>query len=428
MKPNDVAALVTRYFRDIGEQTLKGFAAIRATEPYQVASVTRTLRRMASAGLPGATLTSHFADLLQRLVCELLPAARRGLVPGLSFSGRHSRMERWLWSRLERQLSSTPTVLDIGCGYPPITSVEWARAWPEVRVVGIDPQLPGYLFERDDVHAVFTPKGELSYAMSAKALASINDETTSQTLKRSFTEARMKLAEGLEFKGQLAGAHVRLVRDPVLAYAMNNLSFERRDIAGAGRHDADALRCLNVFPYFSAKARVSHLNALAQLVKPGGLVVVGINWIGGSEAHYALYRRGDELLRTELAFSIDNLRPLGPIPWFEIYADKEIGELCRLVRTLRDDAKFSGDFDAWYERKVRELGIARRQKEFDIPPLDAPTVQQATRELMQAVQNETLVERAVEILQLRGYRAELNAGGEISVFLSPEPLSLGDRD
>ncbi len=413
----DGLSLTRRHFPDVAAPIGRRLGELQLPETAQVRAYLGILRRMSSAGMPARAFTSHFVGLLATFLLELVPAARRGLVPGLSFPGRHTRADRWMADVLARKRPRDGyTVFDIGCGYPPHTSVDLANAWPASKIVAVDPQLPAYLLEHSGVRAFFGRDRTLSYAVSDAALARVNDADTRAALIDAFARASLMLGELRSGEGELDGARFRLVKDPVQDHERENMSFETASIEGFGRRDADYVRCLNVLAYFPEPARTRARSALAQLLLPGGLLLTGSNFIAGSEAHYTVYERRSELKRVEIGFGIDNLRPLGPLPWLELHRDPEVQQLAGYVRAIRSDTAFSQDFDLTFERVTGELGLLDASADdFDIAPLPPTRAHDVLRALLTKLDDLGFVERAAAVLRTRGYDAARNATGDISV-------------
>ncbi len=422
----DCLEVASRYFSGL-TASAERLSLLGLTTFSQARVCSRMLQRMRAASMPSAVFTSHFVRLLASFTSELLPAARRGLVPGTSFSGRHERADRFMADVLARQRPrSTYDLFDIGCGYPPYTSVDLARAWPAAKLVGVDPQLPGYALDYDGVRGFFKDDGTLMYAVSDTALARANDTATRSALTRVFETTREQLGDGARAEGDLDGAHFTLSANPAREYELANLSLRAGSVETLPAGTADYVRCLNVLAYFREPERRRLRAQLGALLKPGGFLLTGANFVAGSEAHYSLYVREAELVHCEFTFGIDNLRPLGPLPWFELHPDPEVARLARYVGLIRRDAAFARDFDRTFEALATELGLrSEGVAEFDVAPAPPKVLGPLVGSLLRGLDERGFVERAADTLRQAGHDACRNAAGELSVRPAARAASAG---
>jgi hypothetical protein len=63
------------------------------------------------------------------------------------------------WHRPGRE----PVLLDLGCGFPPVTALDSATTLPGWRVIGVDPSFDRYLVYDGDDYACFDVEGLLRF-------------------------------------------------------------------------------------------------------------------------------------------------------------------------------------------------------------------------------------------------------------------------
>jgi hypothetical protein len=88
-------------------------------------------------------------------VLGAVPSAWDGAVPPIIMPGRHQKLDDYLarnsWHRPGRE----PVLLDLGCGFPPVTALDSATTLTGWRVIGVDPSFDRYLVSDGDDYACF---------------------------------------------------------------------------------------------------------------------------------------------------------------------------------------------------------------------------------------------------------------------------------
>lgn len=81
-------------------------------------------------------------------------------------SGRHRKLDQYVAGGNPWQEPSGEGVfVDLGCGFPPFTTVETAQRLRDWRVVGVDPAFGRYLvYDADGAYACFDARRHLRYA------------------------------------------------------------------------------------------------------------------------------------------------------------------------------------------------------------------------------------------------------------------------
>ena len=121
----------------------------------------------------------------------------------------------------------------------------------------------------------------------------------------------------------------------------------------------------NVLFYFDATFRTRAEEWALRTLRPGGLFLCGADGNLTFESRYSVYRNeSGNLVPKEFAFSLDNLRPPGVMPWFCLHnEEKETFTLARLIGILRSDESFRLDYDSRVDELLAENRIFVRQED-----------------------------------------------------------------
>ncbi|MEO7275498.1 MAG: hypothetical protein ABIX28_20730 [Vicinamibacterales bacterium] len=391
------------------------------------AFVERMFRSMHGAGFAATEVSLLQADILAALLSRLLPGNWEGRVPPITIAGRHGKLDQ-LVAQTAADDALPRTLIDVACGFPPLTTVDTATTLAGWQVTGVDRSLPAYLV--NDPHgnyAVFDGDGRATYF---QPLVPSADNWT--TLLRDWEASRQRferllqalLAERVRLGGPDRVEHdgATLEVQPVHAYAHDRLRFVAADLADAHLPPAGVVRCCNMLMYFNRAFRTAALAQLADLLEPNGLLVCGSDWIFTTEARYFTYRKRDgRLADCEFAFSLDNVAPLGILPWYTLNDDDvEIEVLMRLVGILRADRRFIDRFLEAADAIRAELGLPSRVS----GRTAAPAIHNASPAdlwILSARHSERLAEAfgaaAVEALGRQGLEARINSVGHIAVVM-----------
>ncbi|MFQ5704526.1 MAG: hypothetical protein ACE5HT_10950 [Gemmatimonadales bacterium] len=96
-------------------------------------------RNMKRARIEAHDFSQFLAWAVGSVVSKFLPGAWGGAIPPVTQPGRHATIDEYMAQSQWRSLEPGSTLLDIGCGFPPVTTADTARRFPEVDVVGADP-------------------------------------------------------------------------------------------------------------------------------------------------------------------------------------------------------------------------------------------------------------------------------------------------
>ena len=69
------------------------------------------------------------------------------MVPPITLEGRHSGIDEYMARNRWRKLEKGNRFLDLGCGFPPKTTLDSAKRFPESQLTGADPSFGRYLVQ-----------------------------------------------------------------------------------------------------------------------------------------------------------------------------------------------------------------------------------------------------------------------------------------
>jgi SAM-dependent methyltransferase len=384
--------------------------------------VERAFRLMAISKFDPHDLSPFVARFFTVIVPGILPGAWGGVVPPFTLPGRHRKIDSYLCSNEWANFESGAVLLDVGCGFPPQTSIDAAGAFPDWKIVGLDPAFEHYLFydEREN-YACLDRTGSVRYFQASRPeeyLRLYSDrEAAIQHFSQGFAQLlpRLPIDEGTLSTAEHDGR--RLVRHPLSAYERSNLRFIQGGFGSSGLPQAEIVRCFNVFIYFDADFRREAEEWVAQVLRPGGLFVCGRDDAESLNAHYSVYRNEDgRLVEKEFAFGIETVRHS---VWFALHdGEQETWRLAKLLGILRSDREFVRDYDARLDALLAKNRIAVRDESGHLVeppnPLEMSRALPVYQEIAREIEAE-FADRAVSVLQRAGLDAWRNPVGHIAV-------------
>lgn len=412
----------------LSASVLRHLAALDQERPEVRAFVRRAFRLMARCRFRAEDVSPFFGWSLGVIVPRMLPGAWGGLVPPTTVDRRHLRFDEYVQRAFP---SSARLFLDVGCGFPPLTTLNTAEHFPDWAVTGVDPCFEHYLvYDPSGDYALFDALLRLRYFQAA-----VPEPARWDALLRDPAATRERFERLLQrLRPRLPGSDestfswtehdgARLERNPVLRWVRPNLSFVRAEFLTAElkAEHYDVTRCLNVLGYFGAAYRLHARAWAAERLKEGGLYIEGMDWPRSTCARYFVSRRRSGRLQTvEFALSLDNLRPLAVATIFALHDDDpETAALSRVVGLLRADEAFRARFDAAMDRLLEREGLFRRLGDGYVSDLleeRPPSEREAAFEAVErALVADGLVEGAVEALARAGVRAWRNPVGHLAV-------------
>lgn len=409
-------------------------AALAALEPLNEASTDaqaladRTFRLMRVARIDAMDLAVHTAQILGA-VTRSVPSAWDGAVPPITRPGRHQKLDDYIarnpWHRPGRE----PVLLDLGCGFPPVTALDSATTLTGWRIIGVDPSFDRYLIYDGDDYACFDDDQLLRFFHTSTVAG---DPVLTRAHFRDLLRILLPLLPAGD-AGELAEVEhqgARLVLNPLRHYERDNLRLINGEIGSVGiEGGVDVIRCMNVFMYFDHAFRERALAWATGLMRPGGLFICGNNWAYSTSSRYTVYQEHNgQLVPREFAFSIDNLRPVTIAPWYALH-DDSYENICNAeaVGIIRDDDAFRARFDERLDALLAQEGICRRQPDGYLGATDEPVtptvLDDVTAALTQQLDSEGFVDDAVTVLRRAGRHTWRNAAGHIAMRPVP-PRSL----
>ena len=396
--------------------------------------VERMFKFMKTAHFPAIDFSHYLAWFLSSILPQMLPGGWNGMVPPVTQSQRHRKIDKYMKLNPWSKVGPRKKLLDLGCGFPPMTAIDTAKSLKKWNIIGADPSFAYFMvYDKNGDYASFNKEGELFYFQSG-VLGTDDSEELYQNpdiTKERFTKLLNQLLPYLpncadEEYSALEREGIKLIKNPVKEYEQENLSFMRGGIGQLDIEDVDVVRCFNVLFYFDREFRNKTLNWIEDILKPGGLFLCGTNGPVGSECKYTIYRKeGNRLEEKEFAFSVDNLRPIGIVTWYALHDDDY--ETCMVVeamKVIRSDSEFLSNFDKALDAVLSELEMCPREKDGYLGGIDPKTPPEESMrrflEIERLLDKGGYVDGAVSVLKRAGYEAWRNCVDHIAI----DPKSL----
>lgn len=417
-------------FRDrLSPEVRKLLTGASTASPEARAMADRAVAWCELAGIAPRDFNQVQAWALGELMPNLMPGAWGGLIPPVTRTGRHCRIDDYVLNTPWRP-RSPGLFVDIGCGFPPLTTVDSANALgPAWKLVGVDPEFHPYLFtDSEGNHACLDGEGRILYFQSRDSDPQrwgtmVGNAEATRAAFRPMADALRTSLDSLGSVGQAAielnGA--RLERNPLSRFARPNVSFLKGSATDVPIEGIDVARCFNVLRYFDATFRERVLAHLATRLKPGGLFLCGADWTDTSSARYTVYRNENgSLQEKEFAFGIDNVRPVSPEPLI-LFSDDD-HEACRLadaVRVLRADDSFCRAFDNALDSILAELALCPRGADGTLggipPDMSGAELERRLPLIETRLAEAGFTREAVATLRRHGVDAWINCVGHVAV-------------
>jgi SAM-dependent methyltransferase len=420
---NKVEELCDRYLG--GRPSEAALQVLRSAEqqrPEVRDFVERAFRLMALSKFDPRDFSPFVSRFFTVIAPGILPGAWGGIVPPFTLPGRHKKIDIYLHSNQWAKFEPGTLLLDVGCGFPPQTSIEVAEAFPEWQIVGIDPTFGQYLlYDERENYACLDQAGSVRYFQAGRPDEFLRLYSDRNATMQHFSEAFAQLLPRLPADdGTLSTAEHggrRLVRNPMSAYERSNLKFVQGGFGSSGLPQAGVVRSFNVLIYFDSTFRREAEAWVAQVLRPGGLFVCGRDDSESLNAHYSVYRsESGRLVEKEFAFGIEMVRHC---VWFALQDDeRETWRLAELLGILRSDREFLRDYDTRLDALLAENRMAVRDENgylLEPPdPIEPARALAIYHQITRQVGAE-FADRAVSVLQRAGLHAWQNPVGHIAV-------------
>jgi len=372
--------------------------------------------------------TDFTDDLARGLygVLNIFTKTWNGTPPPITFAGRHRKLDTYITCNRWREFPLRGTLLDLGCGFPPHTTVETAKNLPEWHIIGADPTIPHCIvYDEQGDYTTFNEAGDVLYfqGQGPRFGAFTQDPAGTKAyfsqLFRSLMDKQKEI--GVDEVKPIECNGARLVTNPIGAYESPNLSFQTAGIGAVDIQVVDVVRCFNVLVYFDCPFRNEALSWFTEIVRDGGLAICGENsWCSISSRYTVFQREQGRLVEKEFAISIDTLRvPSDVMPWWAFHNDEvEMNRQALLVAQIRADTTFRRDFDSRLDALLAEHRLFKRGTDGYLtswgPEMPADKVEQLAQ-INEQLDQEGYVEGAVNVLIQAGYQAWKNCVGHICV-------------
>ncbi len=398
--------------------------------------ITRMLILMRRAHFSVTDFSPVLLWQLSNIIPGFLPCAWSGRVPPLTLSGRNAKIDDYVLELTWPEGLVDPVFVDLGCGFPPITTTDAAAALSGWRVFGVDRSFSDYLLhDPGGSYACFDEQGSFQYFQPRMCLSGIrmyrNAAEVRLQFERVFHDLHPLLAKAMGPHSETVEKNgYTLIHHPIRGYEAANLTFVEAEIENAPVPPAHAIRCMNTLIYFDPEARRRMLAEAGALLAPGGILIAGANLMSGGACQYGVYRRDGRFLEPiEFALSVDNLRSMNVMPWYTLHEDDpEAMMLAEVIRDVRADGPFWRVFTRRLDELMAQYGLFLRDANgfFHAPEDEEPAPDFAERaaRLWRQIDSEGFADGAVNALNRAGYVAWKNPVGDIAFRPSLQALTL----
>lgn len=420
-----------RYFEGgLSNECLELLASLAAEHPDVRQFVEWECEAMRDVGIGARDFSWLLAWELSHILPKIHPRAWDGMVPPITVKHRHWKLDDYVERNPWHQQGSGGQFVDLGCGFPPHTTVDTAEAFPEWQVIGADPSFGRYLLV-DEVgdYAVFRDEETIRY-FQAGIVDTARWEALTGDPEATKARFRSLLAQVLERRPEARGPSfvtveedgARLTAHPIHEYARGNLAFVQAGLDELQLDQpADVIRCMNVLIYFDHATWLRALERARELLRDGGLFIAGMNWTQNIYARYTVHQKTDsDMVAREFAFGVENTRPLELVTWYRLFPDdRNCQALMECVRLLRQDPDFMAELDSAMDALQERNGFCPRGEDGYLtgidPTMPAEHLQNGFRNMVEELDQMDFSEKAAESLCRSGLRAWRNPVGHVAV-------------
>lgn len=396
--------------------------------------ILRMFALMKRAGYSAAEFNPALIRWLAVSIPSTLPSAWGGRIPPLTLPGRHRKLDAYVASRNWPPGNDPHIFVDVGCGFPPVTTSDTAQKFSDWHIYGIDRSFSDYvLYDSEGHYACFDDKGGFQYFQAFMTASGRDLYADPDGTRKRFTSLFKNLFPGLQNPDDTASETVtaegnKLVRNHIRDFETDNLTFIKSDIAELDLQPVKVVRCMNLLIYFMPEVRKKMVKQIGGLLDDEGILITGTNGLG-IQTRYTVYQKDiNGLSPTEFAFSLDNVGHIVFMPFFTIHDDDpEAMLLAELAGTLRSDVRFWSDFRERMDGLLRQHEICKRGPDGflhflreEMPPDEWF---QKNALIWQQIAEDDYPERAAGVLEEAGYKAWVNPVGDIAVLPDKDYLS-----
>ena len=229
--------------------------------------ISRMLILMQKADFPASDFTPTLIWQLANVMPGFLPCAWSGRAPPLTLPMRNAKIDAYVVKHPWPDGLVNPVFVDMGCGFPPITTMDTAAALPGWRVFGVDRSFFDYVVhEGDGNYACFNGQGAFQYFQPRMDLAGIrmyrNPAEVRLRFERIFDDLHPLLSKETDQTSETVekNGHT-LIHHPIRNYEAPNVTFIESEMADARVPPAHVIRCMNTLIYFEPETRQAHAGA-----------------------------------------------------------------------------------------------------------------------------------------------------------------------
>lgn len=391
----------------------------------------RLLQLMKKAGYSATSFSPHLIRWLSTIK-TMLPCAWGGQIPPITMPNRHRKLDAYVKNQDQFNGEKTPVFLDLGCGFPPMTTSDTAKALPHWRVFGVDYSFPDYIvFNEEGHYACFDLNGDFLYFQAMMIPTGRELYQDPKGTRKYFNRLFLRLQkDGLsphKDKSRIVEKDgCRLIQNHVHDFETDNLSFIKSDICDVDLPPVKVIRGMNVYIYFDPDTRKKMLKQTARFLDDDGIMIVGTNGLSIQTRYFVYKKNATGLFTHEFAFSPDNMGPISFMPWFTIHEnDPEAMALAELSKVIRSNTSFWTDFSNDIDMLLKENEICRRGPDgfFQFPKeeMQFSEYMLKIRSIWNELDNKGYTDGAIGVLKKAGYTAWKNRVGDIAV----KPLATG---
>ena len=425
-RQNEFNDLVERYLGARLPQQLAAAVDFTKLPSDTRAFIERMLDLMKRAGYGVEQFNTALIRWLSVTIPTMLPRAWGGRIPPITLPGRHQKLDAYVAGEHSPPFDKVPLFVDLGCGFPPVTPAESARALPDWHVYGVDRSFADFvLYDPAGHYACFDQAGQFQYfqaSMDPSGRALYEDPAgTRQRFESLYAVLAPQLpqTDGTVSQQVEKDGH-KLIQHHIRDFETDNLTLIKEDLMQLDLPPATVIRCMNLLIYFEPQNRKEMLSHAAKLLADGGMLIVGTNGYG-IQTRYAIYRKdNDGLYPNEFAFSLDNLGHIVFMPWFSMHDnDPEAVLLADLAGAIRSDRRFWPSFSGRLDELLKSQAICFRGPDGFLQPLteDMSLTEyfQKNAAIWQQLAAEEYPARAAETIKRAGHKAWINAVGDVAI-------------
>jgi len=427
VKEKSFDALVEKFLGTGVPQHLSGAITMSNLPDDTQDYILRMLLFMKHAGYSTCNFNIVLIGWLAVTIPNMLPRAWGGRIPPITIPGRHKKFDDFV-AGIDWTPEAEPLVfIDLGCGFPPVTTADTARRLPDWKIVGVDRDFADYvLYYEDKQYACYDQNSDFQYFQPLPGSAGLgfyeNPTETKNRFDQLFSDLfpLLENSSGSDSKTAKMDGN-RLIHNHIQDFETDNLWFIKSDALDLKLPPVKVCRIMNMLIYFKPDIREQILHQAGELLDDDGIIIAGTNGFG-AQSRYTIYQKkgGDGLFPSQFAFSLDNLGHLAVMPWFTIHEnDPEAMLLAKCCGAIRSDRSFWPEFSNRLDELMQHHGFCQRMPDgylkFPEEIISMDKALEIGAMIWNTMQMEGYASNAVNVLTLAGYDAWENSVGDIAI-------------